>query len=330
MSDVAPGSLLCPTPLADARKQPAALLWQTCPDDVQALAACLSSEDFRSLVERQPQVWTAAAVDAAGNECRELITSAGGIIADNSRIAASESGFPPVMPEAAQWVLGEWYCQPPRSVTAAQEASRAHILRLVQLLGADAETNELEHVFRQDANLSYQLLRLVNSAAFAPKRPITSFTQAILLLGRQQLRRWLNLLLFAARADDERSPMLMARVVLRARALELLAQETGLDRFDQDQAFMVGMFSLLPVLLGRPQDEILAPLNLSADVDDALRRSGGRLGPLLQAWEACETADQVALADTLRQLSLQGAQFNRIAVSASRWAVDLMEGPAEP
>ena len=323
VTDLTQGSLLCPIPLADARKQPVAMLWQTCWHDPQAFAAWLATDDFSALVQRQPQVWSATTVDAAPPECRSLITAAGGIIADSAQIITGDPNFPVILPSGGQWVQGNWYCQPPKNATAAQESSRALVLRLVQLVAADAETRDIENIFRQDANLSYQLLRLVNSPAFAPKRPITSFTQAILLLGRQQLRRWLNLILFAARDDDPRSPMLMARVTLRARGLELLAQETGLDRLDQDQAFMVGMFSLLPILFGRPPAEILEPLNLSADLNDALRHGKGRFGQLLQTWEASENSDQAALAQALQQMSLSARQFNQVAVSASRWAVDL-------
>ncbi|MDV7395470.1 HDOD domain-containing protein, partial [Arthrospira platensis SPKY1] len=85
----------------------------------------------------------------------------------------------------------------------------------MQLVAQDAETHELEEVLRQDAGLAYQLLRLVNSPAIGVRREVTSFSQALLMLGRQQLKRWLNLLLFAAREDDPRSAMLMAHVVLR-------------------------------------------------------------------------------------------------------------------
>jgi hypothetical protein len=46
--------------------------------------------------------------------------------------------------------------------------------------------------------------------------------------------------------------MLLARVVVRARSMELLARESGLDRSAQDLAFMAGMFSLLGVLFGSP------------------------------------------------------------------------------
>ncbi|MBV5336453.1 MAG: HDOD domain-containing protein, partial [Deltaproteobacteria bacterium] len=114
-----------------------------------------------------------------------------------------------------------------------------------------------EAVFRQDPILAYHLLRLVNSLCIGVDKHISSFSQAILILGRHQLKRWLNLMLFAANRDDYRTPMLMARVAVRARSMELLAKAGGFDRSEQDQAFMAGMFSLLGVLFGMPLSEVL-------------------------------------------------------------------------
>jgi EAL and modified HD-GYP domain-containing signal transduction protein len=155
---------------------------------------------------------------------------------------------------------GDWYLAPPPKSTPTQAASRALSLKLMQLVATDADTCEIEAIFRQEPVLAYHLLRLVNSLGVGVGRHISSFSQAI---------RWLNLMLFAASRDDYRSAMLIARVAVRARSMELLAKAVGLDRWHQEQAFMVGMFSLLGVLFGMPLPEILSPLKLSDLLDDA-------------------------------------------------------------
>lgn len=187
--------------------------------------------------------------------------------------------WPIRLPPAARWLAGDWYLKLPPRGTAAQTASRQRAMALLQLLTQDADTHELEAVFRQDPTLSYQLLRLVNSAAIGARREITSFSQAILLLGRQALKRWVNLLLFAARDDDPRSAMLLAHVCLRARGLELLAQAAGQDRLDQDEAFMAGMLSILDTLLGQPLPEVLQPLRLSDTCAKACLKARARSVP---------------------------------------------------
>jgi hypothetical protein len=115
-------------------------------------------------------------------------------------------GAAALLAPGTNWVEGDWPLQAPACSSSAQAASRATALQLVQLVANEAHTHEIEEVLRREQTLSYQLLKLVNSLAMGAGHKVTSFSQAILILGRQQLRRWLNLMLFAARSDDVRSP----------------------------------------------------------------------------------------------------------------------------
>ncbi len=222
-------------------------------------------------------------------------------------------------PTGAAWIDGDWFLAAPAKAPGAHAASRMLALQLVQRVAADADTHEIENLLRQDPTLSYQLLRLVNSLGMGVGRKITSFAQALLILGRQQLRRWLNLMLFAARQGDVRSGMLLARVAVRASALEQLAKLRGLDKPTQEQAFMAGMFSLLGVLFGLPLAELLAPLPLGEAVQDALLDRGGELGALLALVETAERADFDALAAQLAALQLSAEDFNASMADASAW-----------
>ena len=223
------------------------------------------------------------------------------------------------LPPVAAWIDGDWCMAPPAKSSDAQAASRVQALQMVQLVAADADTHEIEALLRRDPTLSYNLLRLVNSIGVGSGRRITSFSQALLMLGRQQLRRWLNLMLFAARQDDVRSAMLLSRVALRARALELLAKSGGLDKNTQEQGFMTGMFSLLGVLFGMPLADVLAPLALGEAVHAALLRREGELGALLALFETAEGGDFAGVAARLDALQIPHEEFNRAMVDACAW-----------
>ena len=206
-------------------------------------------------------------------------------------------------PAHVDWIEGDW----------------ALALQLVQRVNADADTHEIEDLLRRDPTLSYHLLRLVNSLGMGNARKVNNFAQAILLLGRQQLRRWLNLMLFAARGGDGRSAMLLARVAVRARLIELLARATGLDRPTQELAFMTGMFSLLGVLFGAPLAEVLAPLAIADAVRRALLDRHGELGSLLALVEAAEAGQFAAVATALDEAQLPAGEFNAMVVEANLW-----------
>ena len=219
----------------------------------------------------------------------------------------------------ATLVDGLWWRAAPAKPVGAQAASRALALQLVERVAADADTHEIEALLRQDPALSYQLLRLVNSIGVGSGRRITSFGQAILILGRQQLRRWLNLMLFAARDGDVRSAMLLARVAVRARLLELLAKLHGGDRLTQEQAFMTGMFSLLGVLFGMPMAQLLEPLSLGEAVHAALLDGQGELGALLALADCAERADLDGVSARLAALHLPVDGFNLAMAEANDW-----------
>lgn len=231
------------------------------------------------------------------------------------------------MPAADDWITGDWYMEPPARPGQSQAASRALALALVQLVVADADTHEIEAVLRRDPALSYHLLKLVNSLGMGVGKKITSFAQAILILGRNQLRRWLNLMVFSSREGDERAPMLMARAAARARLMEVLARESGMDKTGQEQAFMAGMFSLLGVLFGLSLDEVLKPLKLGDALSAALLQGEGEIGGLLRIVTLAES-DTASLPALLAAVPLSAAQFNTATLQAYGWAMEIVREQA--
>lgn len=320
MTSYVPTPLLCVQLLANPQRRLAALRWLPLSPEAE-LDPAQPPLDLDGLPRHVTCLW-AGAVPADG---WPPAWSAAGWQADNAAaLVWCEDDVRPGM--AQPWIAGGWYLQPPVSASAAQAASRTRALQLLQMVSADADTRELEAVFRQDPALSYQLLRVVNSLAMRGQRQITSFSQAILIMGRQQLRRWLHLLLFTARDDDPRSAMLMVHVLQRARGLELLAHEAGLDRSGQDQAFMTGMFSMLGTLFGQPLTQVLQPLNLTDDLSAALLERQGELGRLLAAWEAMEHADAAKLRPLLQDWCIGDARFNAVLVESFNWLLELTHG----
>lgn len=209
---------------------------------------------------------------------------------------------------------------------ATADTSRVKLLELLALIAEDADTGSLEAIFRQEPKLSYSLLRLVNSAAIAPRSPITSFAQAINLLGRRQLQRWLQLLVYADPNNGHRPNPLLQKAAARGHLLELLATrldpQPAIDNL-ADAAFMTGAFSLLNVLLNMSMAEILQQLPLATPVHSALADHGGDLGNLLQAVEAAECRDLGNAAQRLNKLGISSANHLDAQLEAFCWAAKI-------
>ena len=109
-----------------------------------------------------------------------------------------------------------------------QGSSKLTLMKLLTMASKDAETHELELALRQEPRLSFDLLRLVNSASMGLRTKVSSFGHALTILGRRQLQRWLQLLIFAHQKEGERDPsILMHRAAARGRLMELLTRSAA-------------------------------------------------------------------------------------------------------
>jgi EAL and modified HD-GYP domain-containing signal transduction protein len=196
--------------------------------------------------------------------------------------------------------------------------SRRRMLTMLALLARDADSRELEAQLKQDPALSYHLLKLVNSAAFSVGTQITSFAQAISRLGRRQLQRWLQLLLYARPHPDSPPNLMLPAAALRGAALEALCKRDGGDRDEQDLAFMTGVFSLLDRLFQMPMKDVVQDLNLPEHVEAALMSRAGQLGQRLRLAEAGRPDPE-----TLEEAGVDGADWWQSQLHAYHWAIQV-------
>lgn len=169
-------------------------------------------------------------------------------------------------------------------------AARVNDANALKLLGAlrDPKVHDtvLEDGFKRDLALSYELLKLVNSAAVAG-REVYSIGHAIRLLGREAIHRRLASLVLRSLGDRGVRAELAHRALVRGRFCELLADEAGIPKAG-GPLFTVGFLSMLPELLGIPVTDLKHRVTLAPDVRDAIEHRaefyGAMLG-LVEAWE---------------------------------------------
>jgi len=219
---------------------------------------------------------------------------------------------------------GYYFARPTILTGRRLSHAEAAIMRLLGLVMTDADTPEIEQVFKHNPDLSLNLLRLVNSVAVGSRTRITSLSQALVLLGRSQLQRWLQLLMYAISSSPDAnfpSPLLVLAAT-RGRMMEQLAVIwTGASAEARDRAFLTGILSLVSALLGVPLAEALKALPLPEEVRIALLDRTGNLGEMLRLVEMVEQTDVVSIAGMRARLPfLDAAAVNKAYVDAIEWA----------
>lgn len=217
-----------------------------------------------------------------------------------------------------QLFQGFWFAKPDLVQTKMVRPSQAVILQLLSLVRKQSPAQEIEDVLKRDPLLSFNLLRIINSSGFGLTTQITSFRQAVMILGLKKLFRWAALLLTTTR-DGSSVPAVGHTAVVRGKLMELLATQV-LPQEEADNAFIVGVFSLLDVMLGLPMDKAVASLALPQPVTDALLHRSGPFADLLELVLACESGDEAAFARASANLQLTNHQVNWAHLQALAWA----------
>lgn len=202
---------------------------------------------------------------------------------------------------------GYYFAKPSVMEKKKMDDSGSTLLKIMRLLSEDAEQLEIESTFRADPGLTYKLLLLVNSVGTGTRTKIDTIRHAIAILGRQQIKRWVQLALFASSDQRGMENPLVDMAAVRAGFMENMAGcHPGLKRQQDstEKAFMTGILSVLERVYDIPLDEVVRKLNLSDDVKDALVSRQGMLGNLLYAAELLEELEFTQLGALLDEMGV--------------------------
>jgi c-di-GMP-related signal transduction protein len=207
------------------------------------------------------------------------------------------------------------------------EASTQGLLRLIKLVADEADPAVLDAALRTEPALVINLLRLTNSVGVGARTRITSVRHAITVLGRRQLQRWLQLLMFSRgpNIDLAHNPLLQL-AALRGRFMELLVDKLlPAERDLRDPAFLTGLMSVVPAALGMSMTDVLAQIAVGNDVRLALAHREGPLGELFALTERYDDND---VAGTQALLAAYGAAgtvglLGEILAEALTWVQQL-------
>lgn len=178
-------------------------------------------------------------------------------------------------------------------------------------------------VFERDVTLSYKLLRYANSPIFRRRSEVSSIKQALVILGSQELKRFLGLM-FAVNVNPDKPSELINSAMARAKFCELAAKDISAP-VDTSIAFLTGLLSLIDAILDENLETVLEKLPLSQDIKEPLLTKQGALAELIQLLEFIEHAQWDKTTIVMKKLGIEKEKVIKDYNEALAWADEQSE-----
>ncbi|WP_079506771.1 EAL and HDOD domain-containing protein [Mesobacillus jeotgali] len=197
---------------------------------------------------------------------------------------------------------------------------------LKEIENPEPDLEKIKTVIEKDISLSYKLLRLINNPVFRPKNEVSSIKQAIILLGLNEIKKWIYVL--AIRGADKGSGNSKEREIIelslkRGKLGELIGRKVGREVL-ASKYFLLGMFSLMDSLLHHPMEDLLQDLPLSNELKNALSGEKNDEYVMLQFLKDIEHAFHENLELPFNPTAMPEEELFRLYGVASDWAAKVL------
>ncbi len=217
---------------------------------------------------------------------------------------------------------GYFFCRPEVVIGHEVPANRLRYMRLLEMVSrTEIDMRELEKMLKQEASISYRLLRYLNSPLFGFSLEIKSIRHAMAVLGEREMRRWVRLVVTVGAAEQKCSELVLMGLA-RARFCELLSQRLQSD----SDLFLMGLLSIMDAILEVSMDVLLEQLPVDRETKAALLGQKSSLRPLYQLMLAQESGEWSQSSELAKQLKLPDEEVASTWFQALQWAQEATRG----
>lgn len=200
------------------------------------------------------------------------------------------------------------------------------VLNVIDLINTFHTTSNIDEITRKFLlypDLTFNLLRYINSAAYSFSHEISNIKHILVLLGPARLRSWLGLFLYAGEDDRIFKEAIFNGARFRAKMMHNLVKACGKPEM-ADEAYLTGSLSLIDTYLQISMDSIIDQICLSTGINDALLFRQGYLGKLLMITEKLEITDkiQTIIEDVAPKIQLSPDQLYTIYMEANIYMLE--------
>jgi c-di-GMP-related signal transduction protein len=312
--------------------------------DEEVLAACrqlkragysIALDDFRDRPEWQPLVVLAdfIKVDVLSTSLLEQSHLAEKFSRTSVRLVAEKvetyADFERTLGLGYKYFQGYFFSRPQVLKHHDIPAYKLNYLRVLQAANQpQISIEQMANLIKEEASLSYRLLRYLNSPAFFLVSEVGSIPHALRLLGERGIRRWVSLVAVACMGHDKPQELIMLPLT-RARFCELLAPAAGLADSSND-LFLLGLLSAIDAILDMKMEDVLKEIAIREEIRDALLGKKNALREVFETVLMYETGSWAGVDEAAARLEIDKNVIPSIFMQAVEWATGLMAGHEAP
>jgi len=218
---------------------------------------------------------------------------------------------------------GYFFCKPEIIKGRQISTSQVSLLKITSEVNKqDYNLSVVESFIARDVNISFKLLKYINSAYFKRMKEISTIRDALFMMGTDELKRFVTLMAIS-QMNDSKPDALIYTSAFRAKFCELCGKSS--TRKDcPDELFTLGIFSLIDAILDQPMDRIMRQLPLPSRITEALTKKNGLMADYLKLTEAYEKADWASVSEYCRLIELNEAYLPAIYIDACSWSSEII------
>lgn len=190
---------------------------------------------------------------------------------------------------------------------------------LVELVRENFNLDKVDYIMKTDLALTYKFLKFINSSYFNFLQEVKSIKQAIMLIGRGELRKWLSILTVSEMSPQNEE--YTKNIIIRARLCEEIASAINLK--DSSSAFMVGLFYNIDEMIDKDIDYVVKTLPLNKEVKRALLGEENIYKNILELSIAYGNIDKKKIEKLCRKLSINEGKLLDLYYKSLEWGRDI-------
>lgn len=197
--------------------------------------------------------------------------------------------------------------------------SRMTLLQIMSEINKeDFSYSELEQYVVRDVSISHKLLLYINSAYYKRSVDISAVKQALVFLGKIEVRRFLSLVILTKLSSDKPNELIRSSLI-RARFCEQLGRASPL-RPNESELFTLGLFSRIDAILDGTMGNLMERLPLTENIKGVLVEDRGELTDYLKLVSCFEIGDWPGVSEVATALAVDEEKIPQFYMDALAWA----------